>query len=159
MVDLRGVCISFLIALLLSCFPQFLGLRFFVLLFLVLGIGLTCIGAGTFAGADGSRQPTKLELGVAKGQGKLFAEYVQKRNWLAKPAPTSTSTEPVATSSEPVVAKREEPKPVEQQPVNEGVGVASEGVSGGNVEQEGQQQKKKSSDSGPCGLPKGCVIL
>jgi len=35
-------------------------------------------GAGTFAGGDGSRQPTPLELRVAKGQGKLFAEYIAK---------------------------------------------------------------------------------
>jgi NAD(P)H dehydrogenase (quinone) len=37
-------------------------------------------GAGTFAGADGSRQPTKLELGIAEAQGKYFAETVAKVN-------------------------------------------------------------------------------
>ena len=37
-----------------------------------------CLGAGTYAGADGSRQPTPLELSVAKQQGKLFANYIQK---------------------------------------------------------------------------------
>ena len=36
------------------------------------------VGAGTFAGGDGSRQPTTLELGIAKSQGKLFANYIQK---------------------------------------------------------------------------------
>ena len=36
------------------------------------------LGAGTFAGADGSRQPTALELGIARSQGKLFANYIQK---------------------------------------------------------------------------------
>jgi len=35
-------------------------------------------GAGTFASGDGSRQPTPLELGVAKQQGKLFAKYVSR---------------------------------------------------------------------------------
>jgi len=35
-------------------------------------------GAGTFAAGDGSRQPTPLELGVAKSQGKLFAQYMSK---------------------------------------------------------------------------------
>ncbi|ODQ78822.1 hypothetical protein BABINDRAFT_172104 [Babjeviella inositovora NRRL Y-12698] len=35
-------------------------------------------GAGTFAGADGSRQPTKLELEVAEIQGKVFYETVKK---------------------------------------------------------------------------------
>ncbi len=33
-------------------------------------------GAGTFAGADGSRQPTALELEVAEIQGKNFWETV-----------------------------------------------------------------------------------
>lgn len=35
-------------------------------------------GAGTFAGADGSRKPTNLELEVAQIQGKSFYELVQK---------------------------------------------------------------------------------
>ena len=35
-------------------------------------------GAGTFAGADGSRQPTELELSVAFEQGKAFYESVSK---------------------------------------------------------------------------------
>jgi NAD(P)H dehydrogenase (quinone) len=35
-------------------------------------------GAGTFAGADGSRQPTLLELEIAKIQGKEFAEITAK---------------------------------------------------------------------------------
>ncbi|TFK47633.1 flavo protein WrbA [Heliocybe sulcata] len=35
-------------------------------------------GAGTFAGADGSRQPTKLELEIAQIQGKQFWELVAR---------------------------------------------------------------------------------
>lgn len=35
-------------------------------------------GAGTFAGADGSRSPNEIELEMAKIQGKAFAETVQK---------------------------------------------------------------------------------
>jgi NAD(P)H dehydrogenase (quinone) len=35
-------------------------------------------GAGTFAGADGSRQPTSLELEIAEIQGKSFYERVSK---------------------------------------------------------------------------------
>ncbi|TID31289.1 hypothetical protein CANINC_000130 [Pichia inconspicua] len=35
-------------------------------------------GAGTIAGADGSRQPTPLELEIAKLQGKKFAEITAK---------------------------------------------------------------------------------
>ncbi|RJE20002.1 protoplast secreted protein 2 [Aspergillus sclerotialis] len=35
-------------------------------------------GAGTFAGADGSRQPSPLELEIAEIQGKSFYEHVSK---------------------------------------------------------------------------------
>ncbi|KFZ18953.1 hypothetical protein V501_00907 [Pseudogymnoascus sp. VKM F-4519 (FW-2642)] len=35
-------------------------------------------GAGTYAGADGSRQPTNLELTIAEAQGKAFYEAVAK---------------------------------------------------------------------------------
>jgi NAD(P)H dehydrogenase (quinone) len=35
-------------------------------------------GAGTFAGADGSRQPSALELEIATIQGEAFAEHVKK---------------------------------------------------------------------------------
>jgi len=35
-------------------------------------------GAGTFAGADGSRQPTNLEIQIAENQGKHFYEAVSK---------------------------------------------------------------------------------
>ena len=35
-------------------------------------------GAGTFASADGSRQPTTLELEVAEIQGKAFYEHVAR---------------------------------------------------------------------------------
>ena len=35
-------------------------------------------GAGTFAGGDGSRQPSELELGVAEEQGKAFYQPVAK---------------------------------------------------------------------------------
>ncbi|EDP55623.1 Minor allergen Alt a 7 [Aspergillus fumigatus] len=38
-------------------------------------------GAGTFAGADGSRQPTQLELSIAEAQGKAFYETVAKVNF------------------------------------------------------------------------------
>jgi len=37
--------------------------------------GGTPWGAGTFSGADGSRQPTALELGLAEYQGKRVAEF------------------------------------------------------------------------------------
>lgn len=34
-------------------------------------------GAGTFAGPDGSRQPTELELSLAEDQGERFYEFVK----------------------------------------------------------------------------------
>jgi len=45
---------------------------------------LSCIrtgspwGAGTFSGSDGSRQPSALELDIAKIQGQTFYEHVAK---------------------------------------------------------------------------------
>ncbi|KAH0565768.1 Minor allergen Cla h 7 [Trichoglossum hirsutum] len=38
-------------------------------------------GAGTFAGADGSRQPTELERKLAKAQGEAFYSAVSKVNF------------------------------------------------------------------------------
>lgn len=38
-------------------------------------------GAGTFAGGDGSRQPSPLELEVAEIQGKTFYNFVSKVNF------------------------------------------------------------------------------
>lgn len=38
-------------------------------------------GAGTFAAADGSRQPTALELEIANIQGKSFYSTVAKVNF------------------------------------------------------------------------------
>lgn len=35
-------------------------------------------GAGTLAGGDGSRQPSELELEVARLQGKGFSEFAQR---------------------------------------------------------------------------------
>lgn len=40
--------------------------------------GGSAYGAGTFAGTDGSRQPTKLELKVAATQGEVFAQLAAK---------------------------------------------------------------------------------
>ena len=35
-------------------------------------------GAGTYAGADGSRQPSALEHEIARIQGKSFSEYLAR---------------------------------------------------------------------------------
>ena len=40
--------------------------------------GASAYGAGTFAGADGSRQPTQIEKEIAFAQGKAFFETVSK---------------------------------------------------------------------------------
>jgi hypothetical protein len=104
------------------------------------------VGAGTFAG-DGSRQPTKLELTVARAQGKLFATYVQK-HWLAE-------DEPVAVSSAPPqsVTREEEPEPMEQLSGDQSAGQ-------GNVEQARPTEvPKDKKESGPCGLPVRCVVV
>lgn len=38
-------------------------------------------GAGTFAGADGSRQPSVKEVALAEAQGKVFFEHLSKVNF------------------------------------------------------------------------------
>lgn len=38
-------------------------------------------GAGTFAGGDGSRQPSAKELELAEAQGKIFFEHLSKVNF------------------------------------------------------------------------------
>ncbi|CAF9922013.1 MAG: Minor allergen Cla h 7 [Heterodermia speciosa] len=43
--------------------------------------GGTPWGAGTFAGADGSRQPSEKEIGLAKAQGSAFYQAVSKVNF------------------------------------------------------------------------------
>ncbi|KAJ3040801.1 hypothetical protein HDV00_010416 [Rhizophlyctis rosea] len=50
-------------------FAQFTGLEL---------RGCSAFGAGTIAGPDGSRQPSALELEVAKIQGKKFGEFVSR---------------------------------------------------------------------------------
>ncbi|KIJ36023.1 benzoquinone reductase [Sphaerobolus stellatus SS14] len=47
--------------------------------------GGTPWGAGTFAGGDGSRTPTKLETSIAKTQGKTFWEIGKTTYWLLGP--------------------------------------------------------------------------
>lgn len=42
--------------------------------------GGSAYGAGTLAGSDGSRQPSELELKVARYQGEQFAKFVSKIN-------------------------------------------------------------------------------
>lgn len=46
-------------------------------------------GAGAFAGADGSRQPSALELEVAKIQGTAFYELVTRNSVQVHPMPAA----------------------------------------------------------------------
>ena len=81
-------------------------------------------GAGTFAGADGSRQPSKLELSVAEKQGESFAKAAaklvgKKATSSSKPAAAATtgaSTTAAAktTESKPAAAAESASKPAEK---------------------------------------------
>lgn len=61
-------------------------------------------GAGTFAGADGSRQPTELEKEVAFIQGKTFAEVVDRASGGSK-----TAAAPAAAAAPAETVKAAEP--------------------------------------------------
>lgn len=61
-------------------------------------------GAGTFAGADGSRQPTELELQTARDQGKFFAPTALK---IVSARTTNVATSTEATSSDVAETKAE----------------------------------------------------
>ncbi|BFZ63597.1 hypothetical protein YB2330_004728 [Saitoella coloradoensis] len=74
-------------------------------------------GAGTFAGGDGSRMPSALELEVAGIQGESFAQYAQlaeekKEQVVTKKLDDLNLGEPVVVSSEGA-ALRSEPVAVE----------------------------------------------
>lgn len=53
----------------------------FVNLFLTRGLVGSPWGAGTFAGLDGKRVPSKLELDIAECQGAAFYEAVSRVRW------------------------------------------------------------------------------
>ncbi|KAJ5086140.1 hypothetical protein N7532_010911 [Penicillium argentinense] len=89
-------------------------------------------GAGTFAGADGSRQPTALELQIAEAQGKAFYETVAKVN------------------------HHTELKPQDSTPAT---GAAAQKIAQPAQQEGGQESQEKDSEGGPCGLPKKCTIL
>jgi len=50
-------------------------------LFLTRGLVGSPWGAGTFAGKDGKRFPSKLELDIAECQGRAFYEAVSRVRW------------------------------------------------------------------------------
>jgi hypothetical protein len=62
--------------------------------------GGSAYGAGTFAGGDGSRQPTKIELQIAEHQGSHFTQ-------------TATALKIGRAALPPKVASPPDPKPKE----------------------------------------------
>ncbi|KAJ5746781.1 hypothetical protein N7520_011963 [Penicillium odoratum] len=74
-------------------------------------------GAGTFAGADGSRQPTALELSIAEAQGKAFYETVAKANHGESKPEIST---PVAKKTEQPSQGQQGTQPAVREKSNEG---------------------------------------
>ena len=89
-------------------------------------------GAGTFAGADGSRQPTELELKIATAQGKAFYETVSKVQWLPGAEEKTGSQD---TNEAPKASSAPQGKPTSE-----------------------PEQKEKREKEGPCGLPSKCII-
>ncbi|EGV64431.1 flavodoxin-like fold protein [Yamadazyma tenuis] len=73
-------------------------------------------GSGAFAGGDGSRQPSKLELDIAAIQGKSFFTTANKLVGTSEPEPTkeAVTTATADSPTEKPVAKREaQSKPAE----------------------------------------------
>ncbi|KAM0349660.1 hypothetical protein ACHAPU_003489 [Fusarium lateritium] len=85
-------------------------------------------GAGTFAGADGSRQPSAKELEIAQIQGEHFYQTVA--NSQAKAAPVVTQNTKPAEAETHTAPKQDTKGPQELNEVKEG----------------------------PCGLPAKCVV-
>ncbi|KAM7193888.1 Flavoprotein-like protein [Rhypophila sp. PSN 637] len=91
-------------------------------------------GAGTFAGPDGSRQPTEKEKELATIQGEWFYKAVARGTGASEGAHAAAMTEPTPAAGRGAAgtngAKKDEPR-------------------------EGPAKKDK---SGPCGLPSKCLI-
>lgn len=82
--------------------------------------GASAWGAGTVAGADGSRQPSALELRIATAQGAEFAKAIKP---LAKGSSEEPAAEPVAKSTDTTKQADTTAKPVQEavKPVKEAV--------------------------------------
>ncbi|KAK8181770.1 flavoprotein-like protein [Phyllosticta capitalensis] len=92
-------------------------------------------GAGTFSGADGSRQPSSSELEIAKVQGKAFYEAVSKSKDAPAAETNGAEKKPVGAVAAPAETKKT---------------TSNEAT---------PQEKKKSDKSGPCGLPVKCEVM
>ncbi|GKT65084.1 minor allergen Alt a 7 [Colletotrichum tofieldiae] len=90
-------------------------------------------GAGTFAGPDGSRQPTAKELEIATIQGEAFYQTV------AKHTEKETTTNGVNGSQKPAPVNKDDPPATE-------------------ARKTPQELDEKDVKAGPCGLPSKCVV-
>ncbi|KAI0011916.1 flavoprotein-like protein [Xylariaceae sp. FL0662B] len=88
-------------------------------------------GAGTFAGPDGSRQPSDRELRIAATQGEAFYN----------------------TKKEAARGEKEAPELPASQPAQRSNGAGTNGAS------KGASKAHKENSEGPCGLPEKCVVL
>lgn len=102
-------------------------------------------GAGTFAAADGSRQPTPLELELATIHGESFGNAILKVNfaWLAE---GSAKEAPAAAKAENGATKTSGSAPAKPTTT----------ANGSNSKKQESEEKDK---EGPCGLPSKCTIL
>ncbi|CAI0651858.1 Minor allergen Alt a 7 [Colletotrichum fructicola] len=91
-------------------------------------------GAGTFAGADGSRQPSEKELEIARIQGQSFYETVAKHDGAKVENGTSNGTN---GADKPAPVKKDPPATESRAP---------------------KELDDKDVKSGPCGLPSKCVV-
>ncbi|KAH6675567.1 flavoprotein-like protein [Halenospora varia] len=89
-------------------------------------------GAGTFAAADGSRQPTPLELELATIHGESFGNAILKAPAAAKAENGATKTSGSAPAKPTTTANGSSSK---------------------------KQESEEKDKEGPCGLPSKCTIL
>ncbi|MCJ1306383.1 Minor allergen Alt a 7 [Agyrium rufum] len=112
-------------------------------------------GAGTFAGGDGSRQPTPLELEVATVQGKIEKKEetsTPQTNGATAPTGVAGGAMGAANTMAPVTKKEEESSSATTTaaatttPKEHATNTPTDTAEGGKNE-------------GPCGLPFKCVVL
>ncbi|GKT92276.1 minor allergen Alt a 7 [Colletotrichum tofieldiae] len=94
-------------------------------------------GAGTFAGPDGSRQPTAKELEIATIQGEAFYQTVAKHG--EAKTEKETTTNGVNGSQKPAPVNKDDPPATE-------------------ARKTPQELDEKDVKAGPCGLPSKCVV-
>jgi len=98
-------------------------------------------GAGTFSAADGSRQPSTLELELATIHGESFGKAVNKVNFAWLDGSSSEADKVVAESNgdSPSATKNT------QEPTQK--------------KTDGKEEDESKDKEGPCGLPSKCAVL